>query len=75
MRSIVNRNPDRIAVPVGVAVVGLGYWGPNLIRVLRQENTEIAWICDLDHERLTQYRRRYPGARSTTQFDRVSERS
>lgn len=63
---------ERSGGPTRVAVVGLGYWGPNLIRVLsEQENTEIAWICDLDHERLTQFRRRYPGARSTTQFDRV----
>jgi len=55
-----------------VAVVGLGYWGPNLLRVLvEQPNVEVAWICDLDHERLVQFRRRYPGARATTQFSRI----
>ncbi len=57
---------------IRVAVVGLGYWGPNLIRVLaEQENTDLAWICDLDHDRLAQFRRRYPQARGTTQFLRV----
>lgn len=57
---------------IRVAVVGLGYWGPNLIRVLSgQPNTDLAWICDLDRERLQRYRQRYPQARSTTQFTRV----
>ena len=33
----------------GIAVVGLGYWGPNLLRVLSENpDAEIRWICDLD---------------------------
>lgn len=57
---------------VGVAVVGLGYWGPNLLRVLGENlDAKVRWICDLDRERLGKYRRRYPGARVTTQLDRV----
>jgi predicted dehydrogenase len=55
-----------------VAVVGLGYWGPNLLRVLaEQADVEIAWICDRDHERLRQFRRRHSGAHATTHFARV----
>ena len=58
--------------PTRVAVVGLGYWGPNLIRVLvEQSDVELAWICDLDGDRLEQYRRRYPSAQSTTQYRNV----
>lgn len=58
--------------PTRVAVVGLGYWGPNLTRVLAEnEDVEIAWICDLDRERLKKFRRRHPGARATTHFSRV----
>ena len=58
--------------PVGVAVVGLGYWGPNLLRVLGDNlDAEVRWICDLDLERLAKYRRRHPGARVTTRMDRV----
>ncbi len=57
---------------VGVAVVGLGYWGPNLLRVLGDNlDAEIRWICDLDEERLAKYRQRYPGARVTARFERV----
>ena len=39
--------------PIGVAVVGLGYWGPNLLRVLADKpEAQVRWICDLDRERL-----------------------
>ena len=68
----VNRQPDPIAVPVGVAIVGLGYWGPNLLRVLADSpDAEVRWICDLDSERLAKYGRRHPAAGVTTGLDRV----
>lgn len=58
--------------PIGVAVIGLGYWGPNLLRVLGENpNAEVRWICDLDPERLARYRRRHPSARATTRYERV----
>jgi predicted dehydrogenase len=58
--------------PVGIAVVGLGYWGPNLLRVLGDNpDAEIRWICDLDRDRLAKFRRRHPSARVTTRLDRV----
>ncbi|MGI8713991.1 MAG: Gfo/Idh/MocA family protein [Solirubrobacteraceae bacterium] len=58
--------------PVGVAVIGLGYWGPNLLRVLADKpEAKVKWICDLDRERLKRYRRRYPSVRATTHLDRV----
>jgi predicted dehydrogenase len=58
--------------PVGVAVIGLGYWGPNLLRVLSDKpEAEVRWICDLDRDRLQRYRRRYPSVRITTHVERV----
>jgi len=58
--------------PVGIAVVGLGYWGPNLLRVLGDNlDAEVRWICDLDTDRLAKYRRRHPAARVTTRIERV----
>lgn len=57
---------------VGVAVIGLGYWGPNLLRVIGDNlDAKVRWICDIDRERLAKYRRRHPGARVTTRFDRA----
>jgi predicted dehydrogenase len=58
--------------PIGIAVVGLGYWGPNLLRVLADNHdAEVRWICDLDRERLAKFQRRHPAARVTTHIERV----
>ena len=33
--------------PVNVAVVGLGYWGPNLVRNLHElDAAEVSVVCD-----------------------------
>lgn len=70
--SRIDRNEAGEASPIGIAVVGLGYWGPNLLRVLGDNlDAEVRWICDLDTERLAKYRRRHPGARVTTRIERV----
>ena len=38
---------------VGIAVVGCGYWGPNLIRNFVEEpRTRVYWVCDLDESKL-----------------------
>jgi predicted dehydrogenase len=63
---------DNEPQPVEIAVVGVGYWGPNLLRVLGENlDAKVRWICDLDIERLAKYRRRHPQARVTTRIDRV----
>jgi predicted dehydrogenase len=60
------------AGPVQLAVVGLGYWGPNLVRnVADLTEAELAYICDLRPDRLERMSRRYPGARCTTSYDDV----
>ena len=61
--------PDLPFEPVGIGVVGLGYWGPNLIRNLSDlEVAEVRWICDLDQSRLEKYGRRYPSVSRTKDF-------
>jgi predicted dehydrogenase len=57
---------------VGLAVVGLGNWGPNLLRVLGDNfDAQVRWICDLDSSRLAKCRRSHPDARVTTRLDRI----
>jgi predicted dehydrogenase len=64
-RRIVPRVPQ-------VAVVGLGYWGPNLLRVLfERTDVEVRWICDVDQSRLDPLTRRYPSVMATTSVDDV----
>jgi predicted dehydrogenase len=49
--------------PVRTAVVGLGYWGPNLARNLQEcAGAQLVALCDLDRERLEKIGRRYPAA-------------
>ena len=52
--------------PVRIGVVGLGYWGPNLIRNLNElDGADLRWICDLDQSRLDTFGKRYPTVRAT----------
>ena len=38
--------------PIGIAVVGAGYWGPNLIRnAAASDDLVLRWVCDLDLDR------------------------
>lgn len=44
-----------------VAVIGCGYWGPNLIRNFVQSNkVEELICCDLDRKRLDHMKNLYP---------------
>jgi predicted dehydrogenase len=58
--------------PVGVAVVGLGYWGPNLVRNLHDvRDAEVLWACDVREEALATLARRFPAIRRTTDLGDV----
>lgn len=58
--------------PVRIAVVGLGYWGPNLVRNLVESDVaEPVVVCDLRDEPLEQIRRRYPALTATSDFGGV----
>jgi predicted dehydrogenase len=60
--------------PVRIGVVGLGYWGPNLIRNLNElETADLRWICDLDRDRLDAISKRYPAVKRTSRFDELLE--
>jgi predicted dehydrogenase len=55
-----------------LAVVGLGYWGPNLVRVLHElPDAEVVSVCDLRPEALGEIRRRYPAVRTLKRYDDV----
>jgi predicted dehydrogenase len=55
-----------------VGVVGLGYWGPNLLRVLiERTDVKVRWICDRDEARLEALQRRYPSVCSTASIEEL----
>ena len=54
---------------MGVGLVGLGYWGPNHLRVLLDsEETQLRWLCDIDPVRPERLGRRAT-AKTTTELD------
>lgn len=60
------------AHPIRVAVVGAGYWGPNLVRNLfAHRDTEVTWICDAAIDRAQRLSSTCPGARATSDFMNV----
>jgi len=57
---------------IHVAVIGYGYWGPNLVRNLQEaDGARVAMVCDQSEERLARARRRHPAVEMTTSFDAV----
>ena len=54
---------------IRVGVVGLGYWGPNLVRNLQEvPGAEVAYVCDAREDRLQKIARRYPAVRPTQRY-------
>jgi predicted dehydrogenase len=57
---------------IGVAVVGAGYWGPNLVRNIQGcDDLQLRWLCDLDADRTRRVVGRYSTVGTTTSLDEV----
>jgi predicted dehydrogenase len=55
-----------------IAVVGCGYWGPNLIRNFNSlSGCKVKMACDPDNSRLEHMKSLYPAVTTTTEFDEV----
>ncbi len=54
---------------VHLAVIGAGYWGPNLIRNFSQvPGARVAYVCDLDSAKLAPLASQYPTLATTTDY-------
>ena len=57
---------------INIAVVGCGYWGPNLIRNFRSiSDCQMRVMCDLNEARLAHLGGLYPEVARETSFERV----
>ncbi|MBT4096293.1 MAG: Gfo/Idh/MocA family oxidoreductase [Gemmatimonadetes bacterium] len=57
---------------IGTAVVGVGYWGPNLVRNLAStEDCDLLMVCDRDAARRESVGRQHPGVQLTDSVDDV----
>jgi predicted dehydrogenase len=57
---------------INLAVVGYGYWGPNIVRNVMERPELGMWgLCELDPDRVQKFSSRYPGVHTTGSFDEV----
>lgn len=62
--------------PINVGVVGLGYWGPNLVRNFRSlPDCTLKVMCDLNGERLAHLKTLYPEVEGEKSFEKLIARS
>lgn len=55
--------------PISVAVVGCGYWGPNLVRNYRAlADCRLRFVCDVSEPRLKHMKTLYPEVEGITDF-------
>jgi predicted dehydrogenase len=58
--------------PIGLAVIGAGYWGPNLVRTaVATPVLQLEWLCDLDEQRARAVLGRYTTVRVTASYETV----
>jgi predicted dehydrogenase len=58
--------------PIRFAVVGLGYWGPNIVRNVHDlESAEVISVCDAREERRRIVGKRYPAVRLASDFTEI----
>ena len=58
--------------PIGIAVIGAGYWGPNLVRNLQASpEFRLRWLCDLDEERARRVLGPYSTVRASGSLEEV----
>lgn len=59
---------------VRTGIVGLGYWGPNVLRnFAAQEECSFAWACDLSEANLSKTRAHYPSIQTTSRYEDLLE--
>ena len=64
------RQNSQNAKPLGVVVIGCGYWGMNYVRIFNElVESRVVAVCDQSAERLREVSRRFPGVYLTTQVD------
>ncbi|EMO88318.1 Gfo/Idh/MocA family protein [Leptospira noguchii] len=57
---------------ITVAIVGFGYWGPNLLRNFNLvPNCQVKYVCDVEIEKLNIIKKQYPSVITTNRFEDI----
>ena len=60
---------------IRVGIVGLGYWGPNLVRCFSELlDCKVTAVCDQNYDQLLRIKDRFPSVYATESFDALLER-
>ena len=58
--------------PMGIAVIGCGYWGMNYVRIFHElTESRVVAVCEQGPDRLKEVARRFPNVYLTTQVEDV----
>src|SRR5690242_7293745 len=58
--------------PMGIAVIGCGYWGMNYVRIFNElTESRVVAVCEQSPDRLKEVARRFPNIYLTTQVEDV----
>jgi predicted dehydrogenase len=61
-----------VTSPVRVGVIGVGYWGPNLLRNFNSiKGADATWCADPNEARLRHMASLYPGVRTTKDYQEI----
>jgi len=59
---------------VSVGILGVGYWGPNLVRsFVETSECEVRYICDMRQDMLARISKRFPHIHATARFEDLLE--
>src|SRR5439155_9645801 len=68
-RRVVETEDRTMSKPVGVAILGCGYWGVNYVRVFGElADARVVTVCDQRVDRLQEVVRMFPGVQPITQL-------
>jgi predicted dehydrogenase len=58
---------------INIALVGLGYWGPNYLRILNEiYEVQIRYCCDLNVDKLEKIKQMYPSIDVTDDYRKIA---
>src|SRR5438034_11564793 len=63
-----------VSNPLGIAVVGCGYWGTNYVRIFHElVESRLVAVCDGRADRSREVGSRFPGVQLSAKVDKVAE--
>jgi len=72
LRELSRQNNHRFQAPLNLAIIGCGYWGPNLLRNFQDlPHCRVTTICDPDNDRLSAVRSLYSDLNASTDCTEV----